>query len=240
MPSNTSATDDLPPRTWRQWWRAWPKWFRIGVWGCVGMIVLHLALVVRMVIGLHEPVEIGELRKHDCQIRYVWDKQAQRTYGETPYLFYLLLNAGLSGTSCCNVEEIDLFFPSELDRPITTDHDLELIGNHFPNLKTLYVEQADITANGLRKLRGCRQLEKLSIAFSNLNDDDIQELVDLPQLAELRLVETQVTDAVIPILRQMPSLRSVDLSSTKVTLAAIEEWRASAGKSVPIIRTDRQ
>lgn len=29
-PAATSPTIDLPPRTWRGWWLAWPKWFRIG------------------------------------------------------------------------------------------------------------------------------------------------------------------------------------------------------------------
>lgn len=235
-----AQVDDLPPRTWRGWWLAWPKWLRIGCWALLGIALLHIAVAIRMAIGLIEADEIAELRKHDSQIRYFWDKQGQRTYGETPYSLFLLFHAGLKGSSCANVEEIWLFDRSDLDRPIADDRDLELIAKHFPYLKSLYVENAEITADGLSKLLACRQLEELSLAFTDVDDDAVERLVDFPRLAKLRLAATRVTDSVIPALQRMKSLKSVDLGSTDVTLAAIEAWKTSAGSRGPAVLTDRR
>lgn len=202
---------------------------------------MHVALAIRMAIGLIEAEEIAELRKDrdQSQINYVWEKNGGPFFNDTHYEWYCLINAGLRGRSCANVDEL-LFFDNIFGPRALTDHDLQLMADHFPNVKNLYLGEADISTEGLAKLRRCRRLEELSLAFSDIDDRGVEQLVELPCLAQLDLCMTQVTDAVIPILRRMKALKTVNLGSTDVTLAAIEQWRSEKGAKAPVIYTDHR
>lgn len=231
---------DPSPRTWKHWWRTWPKWFRIGCWAAIGLLVLHVAVAIRMAFGLTEAEEIAELRKDrdQFQMNYVWEKNGGPFFNAAHYEWHCLINAGLRGRSSANV--VDIMFISGHEVRVTTDRDLQLIADHFPNVKNLWIGEADISADGVAKLRRCRCLEELDFCFSDIGDDAIEQLVELPCLTKLDLCLTQITDAVIPILRRMKSLKTVNLGSTDVTLAAIEQWRSEEGAKAPVISTDHR
>src|SRR5689334_3330087 len=77
MPAELShpvaSVSDLPPRTWRGWWLAWPKWFRIGCWAALGLALLHVVVAIRIAIGWIEGNEIIALRQKGAIFEYAWD-----------------------------------------------------------------------------------------------------------------------------------------------------------------------
>lgn len=135
---NLSLRNDLPPRTWRSWWLARPKWFRIGCWAAGVMIVLHVALALRICLGLIESQAIRSLKEgRSVSIRYSWENE-ERFSGE-----HLLL-AGLLGRSCDHVTDVRIYKGS--------DAELKLIADNFPNLRSLDFPSAEVTPAGLASL----------------------------------------------------------------------------------------
>lgn len=207
--------DDLPPRTWRHWWRQTPSGFRIGVWGFATLVVLHLALAVRIAIGLVEPPEVTWLRERNASIHYLAELW-HPLYSEP--LSYSLIVEGLAGRSCSNVDYIGL--------ANATKEDLIHIGTHFPNVRHLCLYHADIMNEGITSLFACRRLETLELQRSTIDDDTVKSLSRFDHVRRLDLSGTLVTDAAIPYLSDMNSLREVDFSHTRISLEAIQSWRA--------------
>src|SRR5262245_29337840 len=69
---STSITD-LPQRTWRQWWRELPGYWRIGTWALLLLMAANLAVALRVYIGLHESSVIQDLRSRGANIEYEWE-----------------------------------------------------------------------------------------------------------------------------------------------------------------------
>lgn len=126
-------------------------------------------------------------------------------------------------------------------RQISLDHgnddDLALIGKHCPRLKTLWFRNGEVSAEGLAAISGCRELEDLSLASTNIDDLGIANLKGLHRLRSLSLRSTLATDAAVPDLQSLTSLERLDLSSTDVGLRTIDAWRVQndrrPGKLLP-------
>lgn len=221
--------NDLPPRTWHGWWLAWPKWFRIGCWAGLGMVLLHLVLAVRIYVGLQEPAEIKALRQRDVLLSYDSDRR-----GEPVLLpgFNQLLD-GLKGRSCADVVWIRL-------NQDATDADLHYVSQNFCNLESLTIPGGEITADGLANLERCPRLFELNLSETDIDDAVLSTLDRLQTLSQLKLNGTLVTDAVIPQLKQLPNLEKVYLSFTDVSLEAILEWRMSMPGNKCWIGTDKE
>ena len=180
---------DLPPRTWRGWWHSWPKWFRIGCWAFFGLIVLHLALVVRIYVGLQEPTEITDLRTRSS-IRYSWEDQ--------PRLFWQhhTLLAGLMGKSWRNIVEIKSYR--------LTAADLQRIGARCRSLKVLSlhgdnypVHGTDVDDDMIRNLIGLKSLKHLGLEGTLVSDQSLAVFEQLPSLESVDAAWTDITMAAV-------------------------------------------
>src|SRR5262249_11941405 len=154
--------DDLPPRNWRQWWRQTPSGFRIGVWGFLTLVGLHVALAVRIAMGLIEPAEVVWLAERGATVYYQAAYHVLQ-YGGRDWQVPYIIGEGLAGRSCGNVSNI---FMSK-----ATDDDLRFIGKYFPNVIQLSLNDAEITREGISALIGCRKLYSLELDRSLVDDD---------------------------------------------------------------------
>lgn len=125
---SSTAAADLPPRTWRQWWRQLPGYWRIAGWTVFILVLLHVALVAWMIPGYFESTEITKLRQHGAVIRYAWESNT----GDWSDQYMNWLMPGIHGRSAAQVAEINL---SDV---FTDNRILEYIGQHFPNLQHLH------------------------------------------------------------------------------------------------------
>jgi|GEM_PF-2323493 len=224
-----NAGSDLPLRNWRCWWLAWPKWFRIGCWAFGGVLLLHVALAVRMVIGQIEAPEITQLRQRGAVFSYFWLEYSR----PEPFQGYEWLMAGVFGRSTENVSSIRL-----ID---ATDADLQFLSTHFPNLKNLSLSLADVTEDGLAALAKFPKLHHLSLLVSSAIDDaEVEKLAELDSVTMLHLRESRVTDAAIPALKRMKSLIVADVWYTDVSLEAIAAWRAEQTTKKVRIDTEKE
>lgn len=124
---------DLPPRTWRGWWLAWPKWFRIGCWAALGLGCAHIALTVWVATGLIEPPEITRWRQRGAQLQY---RDSQSSTWMTilwPPRVYGTIFEGLQGRSVKTVDYVLLTNP--------TDEVCQQCLDEFPNLKGLILQR---------------------------------------------------------------------------------------------------
>lgn len=216
--------DDLPPREWRGWWLAWPKWFRIACWAAFGVLVLHAAVAIRISIGLIEPAPIQALRRPGTHVIY----QSNR-YGQ-PFPGYNRMMDGIKGISCNDVIAI------RLDEH-GTDSDLELIGQSFPNLREIYLTRSQVTATGLEKLRPCENLSSIELEETDVDDAAALFLKHFPKLNRINLSGTLVSDATLALLQDQPGGQcTLNVSYTDVTLEAIKARRPMRNK---VIQTER-
>lgn len=197
MPPN-----DLPPRTWQTWWLAWPKWFRIGCYAALGLALLHVAVAIRIGIGLIESAEIRQLRSQGARIEYDWEWNVERFPGEH------LLTGGLRGRSCRNVVSIADFEGDE--------GQLKCIAERFPRICQIFLHETDVTLAELRELNRCRELVSLDLTGTNVDDAGIQELANCKSKIGLRLTGTLVTNESLASLQRM-KLSEVYLDETDVT-----------------------
>ncbi len=215
-----------PPRTWRGWWLAWPKWFRIGGYAFAGLAVLHVALAVRICVGLQEPAEIKALRQRGVRIHYAWEFMRNSNQQKRLQLWDTLM-AGLYGKSWRNVVEID---SSHL-----TDEDLRFFGQECSSLIRLSLPGAKITVQGLQELARCRRLGLLDLSQTDIDDTAGPALSQMKSLANLNLSETLVSDIILSYLEKMPRLRKVDVVFTDVTAAAAQEWKTTHHRPLSIL-----
>ena len=215
-----TEVDDLPPRDWRGWWLAWPKWFRIACWAAFGVLVLHAAVAVRICIGLIEPAPIQALRRPGVHVIY----QSNR-YGQ-PFPGYNRMLDGIKGISCNDVIAI------RLDEH-GTDSDLELIGRNFPNLKEIYLTRSQVTATGLEKLRPCENLREIKLEETDVDDAVVLTLKQFPNLNRIDLSGTLVSDAILALLQNLPGTEcTLNVYYTDVTLEAIKAMRPMRNKVI--------
>ena len=237
MPSDNAHSSELRHHTpQRRYWKSLPKWFRILGWTIVGSVVLQCVLAIRIAIGLIEADEITKLRQHGAEIIYSWDSMEISPVRPPRYLIpaylkfrqqFRLLVAGLFGRSSAYVEGIYIEHG--------TDSDLRRIADHFRYLKILRFWKSDFTADALRALKACNQIEHLDLSYTDLDDQCVEILEHFTRLKRLQLTATLVTDSSLKSLRRMPSLEYADLYLTDISTQAIADWRSAVGHSIPKI-----
>ncbi len=208
--SPVAPVSDLPPRTWRGWWLAWPKWLRIGCWAAFGVVVLQIVSVVVLYVGLREPPEIQALRRQGVHIFF-------SNKGLIPDFSIFGWNVR-NPHNGADVAQVIFESPA-------TDADLVHLSQHFSNLMILIIHNGEFTAAGLESLSRCRQLIFLDLSGSEVTDAHLAGLRGMQELQDLGLAETLVTDAGIQHLQQLPRLRGLNLTHTAVSLNAIQQWR---------------
>jgi hypothetical protein len=202
--------NDLPPRTWRSWWLAWPKWFRIGCWAAADLTVLHLALAVRIYYGLQEPAEITALRnRHGRVVYFLWDQSEW-------FRHHLTLVAGLHGKSWRNIAFIE-------GHRLTAD-ELSRIRLRCPSLHGLSLD--DVTPEILAEVLQFRQLKELYLGNTDVDDDMVLQLAELKNLIHLSMHDTLITDEAMRVIEHLPRLEQMDVVGTDVTESAFAMWTA--------------
>lgn len=225
---DAAVAHDPPPRTWRGWWLARPKWLRIACWTLLTLFVLNVALMLRIAIGWIEDPEISRLRQRGIEFTYCWETYE---YSRLPYSEWVW--PGLLGKSGLNVRSVDVGSWN-----VGRQLNLKQIAAKYPNAESLHLPGVPITPEGLTALSKCRKLHLLSLHETNIDDQGVEKLSLLPELDSLNLGGTHVTDAVIPTLKEMKKLKTVFVWNTDVTLEAVQSLRSSRTDHPIKVRTE--
>jgi len=105
----------------------------------------------------------------------------------------------------------------------TLDELTELI-LETPDLVELTLEGDALTAEHLKLLPVCPQLQSLVLADAPFDDESIKPILNIQSLAEVDLSGTFVTDETISLLNNLPELSVVKIAYTDVTLERIQSW----------------
>lgn len=100
--------------------------------------------------------------------------------------------------------------------------DIEDMKKGFPNISSLTVKQMDFSNASIyaafKDLISSRTINHLSLANSNLSDEQLKDLVaSLRDLRELNLSGTKITNAGVAHLGSLTNLEILDLSDTEIT-----------------------
>lgn len=232
LPLTEDGIRDIPPRTWRQWGRELPGYSRIALRVVVIASLLHLALAVRITIGLIESPEIRHLHQMNVEISY------HPYFDGLPRWFplyrfmpaYRILNEGFQGRSCCNVSAVTA-------RGDLTDADVEFISRHCPNLESF--EAANVSATNFKCLERCTKLWSLDIQRCDVEDLGFPDLSCHPQIAHLSLCCTLVGDSILSELeRSSAKLSFINVVCTDVTHEGIRNSSKIGPYSGPPPSTD--
>jgi len=91
---------------------------------------------------------------------------------------------------------------------------------HLTGLKVLFLENTNISAEGLQFLKGLKSLERLSIS-KQLTDDGLAEIAQLPSLKALYIREDRLTNAGLAHLEKLASLEELDISNGRMSNAGL-------------------
>lgn len=224
-PPDIADGANLPPRTWRQWWRDQPRWVHIAAWAVRGIVLLHLLIALRIAWGWQESAGVTDLRGRLHTVRYFWEERRMR------FPYEELLWAGWFGRDWRNISAIKWSVLGQ-------DSHLIEIGRRCRGLKALDLKNANVSVRAIAGLGNCRALERLNLDNTNTDDDVIAQFQRLSRLETLSLAGTLVTDESLAVLNSLPHLRRADLTYTDVTREAIDSWRTSR-KHYPVISSER-
>ena len=93
-----------------------------------------------------------------------------------------------------------------------TDQLLEQI-NGMVEIKTLYLEQTDVSDNGMRHVVTLPNLRQLIIYAGQMSDEGLALLKGNQSITSLELYQLRITDDALRVLTEMPNLRSLTVSS---------------------------
>ena len=93
----------------------------------------------------------------------------------------------------------------------------------IPSLETLFLNNAQISSEGLASLQRCPSLKHLYLVRMNLPVSAFETLGEFEKLEGLSLIETNVTDADLAFLKTLPQLKQLYLDRTGVTETCIPQ-----------------
>jgi len=99
--------------------------------------------------------------------------------------------------------------------PSVSDRDLTVLQG-LANLKTLNLDNTEVTDEGLKDVAGAGNLVSLSLTNTQVGDAGLAELKTLTALEDLRLDKLPITDAGLAHLGAFPRLKKLSLYQTKV------------------------
>lgn len=95
------------------------------------------------------------------------------------------------------------------------------------NLKWLDCSNLELPNNFFEQLKHFKQLQRLHLDGTNVNDANLKQLLSLSELNYLNLYNTNITDQGIASLKQHPGLEKIFLTDTKVTPKGVESLQES-------------
>jgi hypothetical protein len=93
----------------------------------------------------------------------------------------------------------------------------------FPHLKTLTLEELNVTDQGLIELGKLTQLIKLNLFGTEVTDAGMNHIGKLTELRTLQLGKTRITDAGLKELRGLTALKTLGLWKTGITDQGLKE-----------------
>lgn len=88
----------------------------------------------------------------------------------------------------------------------------------FQSLKKLSLRGCrKLTLDGFKEIIKCRNLERLNLKISNINNQFLHEVAKLDKLVTLWVDETKVTNDGLPFLNGMTQLKSLSIRDTVIT-----------------------
>ena len=103
-----------------------------------------------------------------------------------------------------------------------TDAGVAALSN-LTNLKVLGLHNQPITTRAFEHLRGCKQIQRLYIQMTRINDESLRVMAQsFPQLELLQANSNDITDEGVRHLLTLPHLSFLNLSRTSISDAAIE------------------
>ena len=130
-------------------------------------------------------------------------------------------------------EDVVRFLLQDEEFPRAIGYCLKDMVNHLaklPNLKTLYLDDNEITDSGLQALAGHTNLSILWLSGTAVTDAGLVALTDI-KLENVMLNNTAVTDAGLLTLASIPSLRNISVRNAATTDAGVEAALAVPGRN---------
>ncbi len=92
------------------------------------------------------------------------------------------------------------------------------------NVEGVHLDQSLITGDGLKYLRGYKNLQMVGLGATQIGDNDLKEIVQQhPKLKTLWLYNTRITDSGLPELRPLANLFWLNVGNTRVTDIGMKE-----------------
>jgi hypothetical protein len=98
-----------------------------------------------------------------------------------------------------------------------TDDNLPIYLNNLPDIQAVYIEEVNLSENGLGHLKHLTSLELLNIRESKISDAGLMAISEFPHLTTLVLSYNAITDDGVKALSRMKGLRKLELERTKIT-----------------------
>jgi hypothetical protein len=105
-----------------------------------------------------------------------------------------------------------------------TDAELAYVAT-FSQLEWLSLDDRDISDDGLKAIRGLRNVKCLSLTGTHVTSASAQTLAEFEKLEGLSLDRTKFTDAGIAKLLELPQLKDLNVNGTDVSAKALEPFR---------------
>jgi len=163
------------------------------------------------------------------EVAYDWQVSSQFQLNAQPpqpaWLRGLLGNDFFADVSIAGPKPLQLpFVPTTLSATGADVYPILLAGvTKWKRLQHLDLEGTPTTDADLQCLRGNTQLDDLSLAYTQITDNGLQQIVKAcPRLTRVNLAGTRVTDIGIRYVCELRHLRFLDVGDTAITDACLE------------------
>jgi uncharacterized membrane protein len=129
--------------------------------------------------------------------------------------------------------EVDLSRRKNLDKQT-----LNALKSIDEQIVSLHLESSNITDRDLAIVKRFPHLQKLFIQQTDITDDGIQHLKKLDYLHYLNVYGTEITDKSFAVLNELTRLKKVYLWQTKVTEEGVNEFKSNRPKTIVNVGID--
>lgn len=113
-----------------------------------------------------------------------------------------------------------------LENRYLTNEDLTFLTS-VPHVERLYLAGNRMERGGLKSVRAMHDLRRLSLWYTQLEDQDVIELLRYtPALEALDLHGTQITDRTVEVIATLPRLQYLNLGGTSISEQALQRLRS--------------
>ena len=181
--------------------------------------------------ALAEMPQLEDLLLENSWGNYRLSDEALKHLSHLPQLREFKLDGGTaSGVGLQHVSDPTTVKSLGFDKTPITNEGLAVI-SRFTNLERLRLwRKVQINDEGIKQLQKCRCLKELDLGLcgsQEITNETIRHLVELPQLKAISVGYTAIDDDCVDDLLRMPELEAVSFSDDQITLESLRKLEAA-------------